>query len=128
MKRGFTLVEILIVMTLIGILAAIIVPRHKTAIIRAKEAVLKENLYQIRDGVNMYYFDKKVYPTSLEDLVGKYLSKIPIDPFTEKAEWELVHFEPEETEDFDPDIAEGIIDVKSLSQKIGLDGTKYSEW
>ncbi len=128
MKKGFTLIEILVVMTLIGILAAIVVPRHRAAIVLAKEAVLEENLFQMRKAINMYYFDKQQYPTALEDLVGKYLTKIPLDPFTKNSEWELVRFEPEDMEDFDTEIMEGIIDIKSFSQKTGHNGTKYSDW
>jgi general secretion pathway protein G len=128
MKKGFTLVEILIVMTIIGILTAIVVPRYKSAIISAKEGVLKENLFQINDAIDKYLYDKGQYPTSLEDLIGKYLRKIPMDPFAKKAEWDLIHFKPEDPEEFDPDMAEGIIGVRSLSQKTSLDGTKYSEW
>jgi general secretion pathway protein G len=129
MKKGFTLVEVLIVLTIIGILVAIILPIHRTAIIRAREAVLKENLFQIRDAINKYYYYKNQYPTSLDDLVtSKLMRVIPMDPIIKKAEWEVVHFEPEEMEDFDPEIAEGIIDVKSLSQSTALDGTKYNDW
>jgi general secretion pathway protein G len=129
MKKGFTLVEILIVLALIGILVAMILPSHKTATIRAKEAVLKENLFQIRDAINKYYHYKNKYPTSLEDLViSKFMRKIPMDPFLKKNEWEPIHFEPEDMEDFDPEIAEGIIDVRSFNQGTALDGTKYVDW
>lgn len=129
MKKGFTLIEILIVMTLIGILVVIVLPSHKTAVIKAKESVLKENLFQIRDAINKYYTDKNKYPTSLEDLITtKYLRRIPIDPFLNSTDWEVVHFEPEDMEDFDPEIAEGIIDVKSHNEGTALDGTKYNEW
>ena len=129
MRRGFTLVEILIVMALIGILASIIIPSYINSTKRAREAVLKENLFMIRDAINKYYMDKKKYPTSLEDLViNKYLRKVPFDPITRKSAWQLVRFEPEDVEDFDPEIAEGIIDVKSLARGTGLDGTRYSEW
>ena len=129
MKKGFTLVEILIVLTLIGILVAVILPIHRTAVIRAREAVLKENLFQIRDAINKYYYYKKQYPTSLDDLIiAKLMRRVPMDPFVKKASWEVIHFEPEEMEDFDPEIAEGIIDVRSLSQMTALDGTKYSDW
>lgn len=129
MKKGFTLVEIIIVLTLIGILVSIIVPVYRNSVIRAREAVLKENLFQIRDAISKFYYDKQKYPTTLEDLVTyKYLSKIPIDPFLNSDEWEPVHFEPVDMEDFDPEISEGIIDIKSRSQKIALDGTAYAEW
>ncbi len=128
-KNGFTLVEILVVVTLIGILVMMILPSHKTAVIRAKEAVLKENLFQIRDSISKYYHDKAKYPTSLEELVtSKYLRKIPMDPITKQEAWLAVTFEPEEMEDYDPEILEGIIDVKSLSNKNSLDGTPYNEW
>jgi general secretion pathway protein G len=129
MKKGFTLVEILIVVTLIGILVVMVLPTHQTAVKRARESVLKENLFQIRDAIGKYYFDKKKYPTSLEDLVtAKYLRVVPMDPIMKTREWALIHFEPEDMEDFDPEIAEGIIDVKTLNQDTALDGTKYSDW
>jgi general secretion pathway protein G len=129
MNNGFTLVEILIVMALIGILVAIIIPNYSHSIIRAKEAVLKENLFQIRDAINKFYLDKKKYPTSLEDLVTfKYLPKIPVDPMLNAANWQTIHFEPEEYEDYDPEISESIIDVRSRYQGTALDGSKYEEW
>jgi general secretion pathway protein G len=129
MKKGFTLIEIIIVLTLIGILVAIVVPIYRSSVVRAREAVLKENLFQIRDAISKYYFDKHKYPTALDDLVtNKYLSKIPTDPMANSSEWELVHFEPVEDEEFDPEIAEGIIDVKSRSDRLALDGTAYADW
>ena len=129
MKKGFTLVEIIIVLTLIGILVAIIVPIYRNSVVRAREAVLKENLFHIRDAISKYYYDKQKYPTALDDLVtNKYLSKLPLDPVTNSDDWELVHFEPVDMEDFDPEIAEGIIDVKSKSDKQSLDGTSYADW
>ena len=130
MKKGFTLVEIIIVLVLIGILVSIVTPIYRNSVLRAREAVLKENLFQIRDAISKFYQDKQKYPTALEDLVtNKYLSRIPLDPIKDDSDWELIHFEPEELEDFDPEIAEGIIDVKSKSQKISMDGgSKYSDW
>ncbi len=123
------MVEVIIVVALIGILVAIIVPVYRNSVIRAREAVLKENLFQIRDAISKYYYDKQKYPTSLEDLVTyKYLSKIPIDPFLKSDAWEPVHFEPVDMEDFDPEITEGIIDIKCRSDKIALDGTAYADW
>ena len=128
-KTGFTLVEILIVVTLIGILVVMALPTHRSAVLRAKEATLKENLFQMRDAIEKYYYDKNKYPLALDDLVtAKYLRRIPIDPFLRTSDWELIHFEPEEMEDFDPEIAEGIIDVRSFNQGTALDGSKYSEW
>ncbi len=129
MKKGFTLIEIIIVVTLIGILVMIVVPVYRNSVIRAREAVLKENLFQIRDAISKYYYDKQKYPPALEDLVtDKYLSKIPLDPIHSSNSWELVHFEPVEQEDFESEILEGIIDVKSRSPKTALDGTPYAEW
>ncbi len=129
MRKGFTLVEILIVMAIIGILLSIIIPNYSSSVKRAKEAVLKENLFIIRDAIDKFYLDKKKYPTSLEDLItNKYLKKTPYDPFLKSREWRLIHYEPEEMEDFDPEIADAIIDVKSMATGTGLDGTKYENW
>jgi len=128
-EKGFTLVEITVVVVLIGILVSIALPIYRSAIIRAREAVLKENLFQIRDAISKYLYDKKKYPTTMDDLItAKYLRKVPIDPIAKTDEWELVHFEPEEMEDFDPEIAESVIDVKSTAQGLSLDGESYSEW
>jgi general secretion pathway protein G len=128
-KKGFTLIEMLIVVTLIGILVAILVPQYKYSVLRAKEAVLKENLFQVRDAINKYYFDKKKYPSGLEDLVtARYLREVPFDPIVKKHEWQLVMAEPLEGEEFDPEAVQGVIDVKSLSQAISLDGTPYADW
>lgn len=128
-KTGFTLIEILIVVTLIGILVVMVLPTHRTVVLRAKESVLKENLFQMRDALEKYYYDKNKYPVALEDLVtAKYIRRIPVDPFLKSSDWELVHFEPEDMEDFDPEIAEGIIDIRSRNQGTALDGSKYSDW
>jgi general secretion pathway protein G len=128
-KKGFTLIEILIVVTLIGILVAILIPQYKYSVLRAKEAVLKENLFQLRDAINKYYFDKKKYPAGLEDLVSaRYLREIPLDPISKSRGWKLVMAEPLEGEEPDPEALQGIIDVRSLSQATALDGTPYAEW
>jgi len=128
-KKGFTLIEVLIVVTLIGILVAILVPQYKYSVLRAREAVLKENLFQMRDAINKYYFDKKKYPAALSDLVSaRYLRDIPLDPINKTREWQLVMAEPLEGEDFDPEADQGVLDVKSLSTATALDGTLYADW
>lgn len=128
-QTGFTLIEIIFVMALIGILAAIIVPNYSKHIKTTKEAVLKDNLYTIRDCISKFYLDKKRYPTSLEDLVTmNYLRDIPFDPITKKKEWKLIHFEPVDIEDYDPEISEGIIDVKSLASGTSSTGEKYEDF
>ncbi len=129
MNKGFNLIEILIVMVMIGILVVIIIPSYRHSVLRAKEAVLKENLFQIRDAINKYYFDKKKYPTELNNLVAsRYLRVVPVDPITNQKTWRLINLEPADDEDFDPELVEGIIDVTSLAQGHALNGTKYSDW
>lgn len=129
MRDGFNLVEILIVMVIIGILVAIIIPNYKQSVVRAKEAVLKENLFQLRDAISKYYFDKQKYPETLDDLVAsRYLRNIPTDPITNQKEWHLIHPEPAEDEIYDPELLEGIMDVKSLAPGTALDGSNYFDW
>jgi general secretion pathway protein G len=127
-NKGFTLVEIVVVMAVIGILVSIIVPSYRHHVSRAREAVLKENLFQIRDAISKFYQDKAKYPTALEDLITfKYLRVIPIDPITKNRNWETVYFEPEEMEDFDPEIAESIIDVRSSAKGSTIEGTAFKD-
>jgi general secretion pathway protein G len=129
MKKGFNLIEVLIVMVILGILITIIIPSYKHSVIRAKEAVLKENLFQIRDAINKYYYDKNKYPTSLSDLVAsRYLRDLPVDPITNQKNWKLIHLEPADDEDFDPELMEGIIDISSQATGTALDGTRYFDW
>lgn len=129
MKRGFTLVEILIVMALLGILIAILIPNYSHSVKRAKESVLKENLFLIRDSIEKYYHDKRKYPTELEDLVrSRYLKRIPVNPFTRRADWIPVYFEPAEDEEFDPDMAQAIVDVQ-VNTSVGGEKTRpYADW
>lgn len=126
-KRGFTLIELLIVMTIIGILASIAVPSYQRNVIKARETVLMENLYQMRRAIDAHYADKLKYPDSLDDLVdARYLRMIPNDPFTgDRESWEII---PPEA-DAEGQIAEGsVYDVRSGSDLIGLDGRPYNEW
>jgi len=106
MEKGFTLIELIIVFTLIGILVGLGIPQYKYAVKKANEAALKENLYQMRTLLQQYYTDKHKYPISLQTLVDeKYLLKIPLDPMTKSTEtW----IEIQETL-LEDDLLEGVI-------------------
>ncbi|HYG62838.1 MAG TPA: prepilin-type N-terminal cleavage/methylation domain-containing protein [Thermoanaerobaculia bacterium] len=134
-ESGFTLLELIIVVAIIGILATVAMPALKDVPRRSSEAVLKNNLRTLRDVIDQHYGDKGKYPTSLEALVeGGYLRKIPEDPITKRSDtWQLVYeeidpdnppAESEESEDGQP----GIVDIHSGSPLTSLDGTPYSEW
>ncbi len=127
--QGFTLIEIIIVFTLIGILVGLGLPRYTTAVKRAREAVLKEDLYQLRKQIDLYKQDKGKYPASLQTLVDEeYLRKIPVDPFTRSAETWVEVREMPSYEEMEPNQEFGIVDVYSGSQETALDGTLYSTW
>lgn len=133
-EHGFTLLELIVVIAIVGILATIAMPAMKDVPRRANEAVLKTNLRTMRDVIDQHYGDKGKYPTSLQSLVETgYLRKLPMDPITKSAEtWLPVYEEidlnnpPAETESEEGQ--PGIIDVRSGSEAISLDGTPYSEW
>jgi general secretion pathway protein G len=122
LRRGFTLIELMIVLAIVATLLSIAVPRYYSSIDRSKEAVLKENLYQMRDAIGKYYADKGKYPESLAALAtDKYLRKLPLDPLTDSdTTWIVV---PPE----DPQKG-GVFDVKSGAQGKALDGTEFSSW
>lgn len=129
-RAGFTLIELLIVMTIIGILAAMAIPTYRNAVVKAKEAVLKRDLFVLRDVIDQYYTDKGTYPLDLVDLVDEgYIRELPVDPITGSDEtWEPVYFEEEVEEILEGEETEGIWDIRSGSQEEALDGTIYNDW
>jgi general secretion pathway protein G len=129
--KGFTLVELLVVMAILGILVAIAVPQLQQAPIRAKEATLREDLFTFRTCLDQFYADKGHYPETLQTLVTeKYIRKIPVDPFTKSADtWQVVMEEPDSSETASPDQQPGIVDVKSGSKEVSrIDKTAYNTW
>jgi general secretion pathway protein G len=117
----------MIVMALIVVLAGIGLAVHANSQTRAREAVLKEDLFRMRDAIDQYYADKNSYPQSLDALVSdKYLRAIPIDPFTNSAEtWQTTMSEADAA---NPSAQPGIFDVKSGSERTAIDGTPYANW
>ena len=129
-QAGFTLLELLVVMTIIGILAAIAVPALRDSPRRAMEASLRADLFTFRSVLDQYKGDKGNYPPDLETLVKDgYIRRIPLDPFTKKSDWALT-MEEEPSEPDDPNVqpVPGIIDVHSASKEKALDGSTYAEW
>lgn len=126
-EGGFTLMELLIVVTLIIVLAGIGLSTYSTSVTRAKEAVLRENLFRLRDNIDQYYADKGTWPPDLSSLVTEgYMRQIPRDPFTESADtWQIVMSEPDPG---NPSAVSGVYDVKSGAPGVSLDGTPYADF
>jgi general secretion pathway protein G len=124
---GFTLIELMVVIALISVLAGMGVVQYRNAVLRTKEAVLREDLFRMRDAIDQYYADKAKYPASLEALVSEgYLRQVPKDPITNSSEtWQTIPSEPDPA---DPTADVGIFDVKSGSEGTSLDGSPYAEW
>jgi general secretion pathway protein G len=125
--RGFTFVEMMVVITIIVILITIAIPIYNRSITRAKESVLKNNLFTMRTVIDNYTYDKQKAPQNLHDLVSEgYLREIPFDPITGSNQgWRTI------MEDASQSVNQsepGIFDVKSSSDKISLDGSAYSDW
>ena len=126
-EGGFTLIELLIVVTLVVVLAGIGLSTYSTSVARAKEAVLRENLFRMRDSIDQFYADKGTYPPEISALVTEgYLRSIPKDPFTDSPDtWQIIMSEPDPA---NPNAAPGVYDVKSGAEGIALDGTPYSDF
>jgi len=124
--RGFTIIELLVVLSIIVILSTMGMAQYRTSVIRSREAVLKEDLFRMNDAIDQYYADRGQYPATLDALVSEgYMRKIPIDPLTNQADWQTVPSEPDPN---NPTATPGIYTVKSASDATALDGTKYSDW
>lgn len=123
-SRGFTLLELMIVMFILVILASVALPQYRKIMLHARETVLRDDLFQMRKSIDQYIADKGALPQSPDDLAGKYLREIPVDPITNERDWNWITGE-------DPYATEGgtgIIDVKSSSTEEASDGSRYSEW
>jgi general secretion pathway protein G len=126
-SHGFTLIEMLVVMTIIVVLASVGLIAYRSSVQRGREAVLKEDLYRLRDAIDQYYADKGKYPADLNELVStNYIRRIPVDPITGSAEtWQPVQAEADPN---NPTVEPGINDVKSGSEAAAMDGTNYADW
>jgi general secretion pathway protein G len=126
-SAGFTLIEVLIVVTLIVVLAGIGLATYTTSIQRSKEAVLHEDLYRMREAIDQYYADKGHYPSDLSALVSDgYMRGVPKDPLTDSADtWHTVMSDIDAA---NPTSTPGVYDVKSGAPGTGLDGTNYADW
>jgi general secretion pathway protein G len=126
-QRGFTMIELMIVMSLIVILATMGLVQYRQSIVLSKEAVLKEDLFRLREAIDQYYADKNKYPDALEALVTDgYLRRLPKDPFTNSdGSWQSVPAEPDSN---NLTTQPGVYDVKSGSEEVAIDGSRYADW
>jgi general secretion pathway protein G len=126
-EAGFTLIELMVVVALISVLAGMGVVQYRNSVMRTKEAVLREDLFRMRDAIDQYYADKAKYPASLDALVSEgYLRQVPKDPITNSSDsWQSV---PSEPDPGNPAAEAGVFDVKSGADGTSIDGSRYSEW
>jgi len=125
--RGFTMIELLVVVSLIVILATMGTTLYRTSIIRTREAVLMEDLFRMRDAIDQYYADKNQWPSTLDALVSDgYMRQVPVDPFTKSnTTWQVVPAEPDPN---NPTAETGVYNIHSGSDATAIDGTKYADW
>jgi general secretion pathway protein G len=122
---GFTLLELMIVISIIVILAAITLPQYQKTIMQTREAVLRDDLHRLRELLDQYGADKGKLPQSLDDLVSAgYLREVPVDPFTNQRDWTVATGEDPNSSDGE----QGVVDVHSSSSDVSSEGTPYSEW
>jgi len=124
-RRGFTLLELMVVMALIVVIAGMAMASYRNSLTLAQEAVLREDLFRMRDAIDQYYADKNKYPSTLEALVSDgYLRAIPEDPFTRSnTTWQEIPAEPDAN---NLSAEPGVYNVKSGSDKISMQGTPYA--
>ncbi|MGZ5444629.1 MAG: type II secretion system protein [Thermoanaerobaculia bacterium] len=132
-QRGFSLIELLVVVTIIGILAGIALINVSTAQRKAREAALRSNLHEMRKAIDNFYADKQRYPSDLNELVPNYIRRIPPDPITMQEDWEPIMDDPLSLEggmtETDPEAVSqpGVIDVKSRAEGMTLDNVPYTD-
>lgn len=133
-QRGFSLIELIVVVTIVGILASIALVNVRTAQRKAREAALRDNLFNMRKAIDNFYADKQRYPADLNELVPNYIRRIPKDPVTMQDDWETVMDDPmsldgEMSAETDPNAMTqpGVVDVKSRAQGTTLDNVPYPD-
>lgn len=121
-RRGFTLIEMLVVMTVVALLLSIAAPRYAEHVDRAREAVLKQNLASLRDALDKFYADRARYPADLQELVKqRYMREVPLDPFTDRTDSWVVGAPAGQSEG-------AVADVHSGASGVAKDGSTYARW